>query len=192
MTLVMHDANGNLYLAKGSKSEASSSPFIYSHTPFMNSPPIVFTRPQEMHQYGSSSQNILPGFAYQQHSLIQKEAARNGDDLNRVTFSPSWCCTLIIVIIGLFFCPLVSSIGLAFAKRARDLDRETSAEVKTRGVVLNAPRHTGLSDAEKYNSVACHLGVAAIISGAIIIASIVAVVLFLFLSDARILVTNTV
>ena len=188
----MHDANGKLYLAKGSTTEFASNPLIYNQNPFMNSPPVVFTRPQEMHLYGSSSQKILPGFAYQQHSLIQREAARNGDDLNRTTFSPSWCCTLVIVIIGLFFCPLLSAIGLAFAKRARDLERETSAEVKTRGVMVNAPRHTGLANAEKYNSVACHLGVAAIITGAIIIASIVAVGIFQFLSDARILVTNSV
>ena len=188
MARVMHDANGNLYLAKGSTLEAASKSLIYSQTPFMNSPPIVFTRPQEIHLYGSSSQNILPGFSYQQHSLIQKEAALNGDDLTRTTFSPSWCCTLIIVIIGLFLCPLLSIIGLAFAIRARGLERETSAEVQTRGVILNAPRHTGFVNAEKYNYVACHLGVAAIISGAIIISTIVAVVLFLFLSDARILV----
>lgn len=153
-----------------------------------------FTRQSLMakDQYGPNSQGTLPGFSYQQHSLVQSEAARNMDDLNRTTHSAPWCCTLVLVIIGFFFCPALSAIGLVFAIYSRDLEREASAQVQSRGVLVNGPRHSGLADAEKYNSMACHLGVAAIIAGTIILGTLVAVLLFLNLSEARILVSGSV
>ena len=191
MTQVMHNTNGNLYPSNGPFTADASNSLYSNSNPYMYSPPLAIIRPVES-SYGVPSKDPISGFSYQKDSLIQREAARNDDDLQRTTFSPSLCCTCLLLIIGLFFCPLLAIIGLALADRAISLQRKTSSEVQTRGVLVNAPRHPGLTDAEKYNHAACHLGVAAIVAGAIILSSIVAVVLFLFLSTASVLVSGTV
>jgi hypothetical protein len=95
-------------------------------------------------------------------------------------FEPWWILTLILVIIGTLMCPVLGAIGLVFAILAKcngfsPLDGD--------------PR---LKLAEGCNKCACHLGVGAIIAGFIILGTLVAVLIFLFSSSAKQLVTGTV
>ena len=95
-------------------------------------------------------------------------------------FEPFWIVTLILVIIGTLMCPVLGAIGLVFA---------VFAKLNGFSPTNEDPR---LKLAEGCNKCACHLGVGAIIAGFIILGTLVAVLIFLFVSSAKQIVTGTV
>lgn len=186
MTDLLGDAGGNIVLIRRS-----------NLLPNQINPPLATKYTYNPMPVGSNLSNFvpvekppLPATVKQPH-LNSKENhsataySSNGrpeteDTLFFAHFVPVWCCTCILLVIGFFFCPILSFIGCVFACAAKRT--EVSLE-------KSDPR---LKRAEDCNRIACHLGVSSIIAGFILLAATVAVLLFLFLSSAKILLDGSV
>ena len=128
-----------------------------------------------------SKDSLLPKKENEKEKDKEKEKKHETDGKwYYANFEPYWVVTLILVIIGTLMCPVLGAIGLVFAILAK-LNGVSPSEKDPR-----------LKIAEGCNKCACNLGVGAIIAGFIIIGTLVAVLIFLFVSKASTIVQGTV
>ena len=191
MTELLADASGSIYLIRRAAhlNHQSTAPLAAKHTynpaaigitltnfvPVEKPPPPLFPCPAVVHQPRLSSGESSKHF---QDQLSKRP--QSADELFYAHFIPTWCCTCVLVVIGLFFCPILAFIGCVFAFVAKSTG------------VSHEKSDPRLKRAENCNRIACHLGVGAIIAGFIILATITAVLLFLFLSSAKVLLTGSI
>ena len=191
MTELLEDASGSIVLirrdvlltiqskaplaVKHSFNPAAIGIGLTSFMPVEKPPPPLLPRPVVVHQpqlrNGESSKHL-------QYPLSKRP--KSADEIFYAHFVPMWCCACALVVIGLFFCPILALIGCVFAFVAKS----TGMSHEKTGLRLKR--------AEDCNRIACHLGVSAIITGFIILATITAVLLFLFLSNAKVLLTGSI
>lgn len=177
MTQLLADAAGNIFLVRRTafpSNQQTIPPLATKHTynPGTSLTAMVTIEKPPLH--------LLPHPSHEPRLNSSQSSNKSSDRLFYAHFVPVWCCTCVLLVIGFLFCPVLGLIGCVFACAAK-VTGVSHEEIDPR-----------LKRAEDCNRIACHLGIGAIIAGAIIILATVAVLLFLFLSSASILVSGSV